>query len=152
MTSCLTPLLIQNTVQPIRAMTVSAPQWTPAQQATLTAVDNTIQQSLVGVNSAMAGETSFNPSLSMVSPAIMFKSASLPLDARVSDKIKQRIWNNEYIDLSTLLAGSVTENKYHLSIFNSSDSPSICLKPTTGTKRISSIDEWLQAFSQYLHQ
>ena len=47
-------------------------------------------------------------------PDQLFVSSSLPLDARVSDKVRAKIWNNKYIDFGTLIANPELENKYSL--------------------------------------
>lgn len=35
-------------------------------------------------------------------PESLFTSPSLPIDARVSDKVKAKIWNNEFVDFGLL--------------------------------------------------
>ena len=38
----------------------------------------------------------------IMKPAQIFQSSALPINSRVSDKIKDKIWANEYINLGQL--------------------------------------------------
>ena len=49
-------------------------------------------------------------------PECLFTSPSLPIDARVSEKIRGKIWNSEYFDFSLLLSNSVAEDRYQLTV------------------------------------
>ncbi len=69
----------------------------PVPSALVSLVHNGIQDA----HAAIAGE---NSSTTGSTPGILFKSSSLPLDACVSDKLKLKIWNNEYIEHSSLLS------------------------------------------------
>ena len=112
----------------------------PVPSALVSLVHNGIQDA----HAAIAGE---NLSTTGSTPGILFKSSSLPLDARVSDKLKLKIWNNEYIELSSLLSSSVSEECFKISVSTSNqDAPSLFLEPSVKTKKINSFEIWLQAF------
>ena len=79
-------------------------------------------------------------------PANVFTSPSLSVDARVSDKMRAKIWNNEYFDISLLLKNPVLEERFQLSVRNTQDSPSISVEPVLKPKKFLSIESWLQCF------
>ena len=79
-------------------------------------VSNLINHSLTSVQSALSGEP--NPVTHKALPGHLFSSPSLAIDSRVSDKLKSKIWNNEYFEFSDLLSNPVFENKYQLTINN----------------------------------
>ena len=59
-----------------------------------------VQHSIATAQSSLAGaSTSQAPSL----PSKLFTSPSLPIDARVSNKLRAKIWNNEYFEFGALL-------------------------------------------------
>ena len=81
-------------------------------------------------------------------------SASLPLDARVSDEIRAKIWAGDFIDLSILLKPSLTQDsssEYALSIIGGVASPTIRVAPAkTKHSQIVSFETWSQAFQMYM--
>ena len=79
-------------------------------------------------------------------------SASLPLDARVSDEIRAKIWAGEFIDLSLLLKPSLThDSEYALSILGGVASPTIRVAPAKAKHSpIASFETWSQAFQMYM--
>ena len=79
-------------------------------------------------------------------------SASLPLDARVSDEIRAKIWAGEFIDLSLLLKPSLTQDsEYALSILGGVASPTIRVAPAKAKHSpIASFETWSQAFQMYM--
>lgn len=109
-------------------------------------VSNLINHSLTSVQSALSGEP--NPVTHKALPGHLFSSPSLAIDSRVSDKLKSKIWNNEYFEFSDLLSNPVFENKYQLTINNSDKGlvPSLCLEPVSKTKKYLSIESWLNCF------
>lgn len=76
----------------------------------------------------------------------------LPVDARVPEKIRQKIWNKEYIDLGALLACPTGHDRFKLTVNNAGSglSPSLVLEPAQQPKKITSIDSWLSAFNVYV--
>ena len=109
-------------------------------------VSNLINHSLTSVQSALSGEP--NPVTHRALPGHLFSSPSLAINSRVSDKLKSKIWNNEYFEFSALLSNPVFENKYQLTINNSDKGlvPSLCLEPVSKTKKYLSIESWLNCF------
>ena len=81
-------------------------------------------------------------------------SASLPLDARVSDEIRAKIWAGDFIDLSILLKPSLTQDsssEYALSIIGGVASPTIRVAPAKAKhSQIVSFETWSQAFQMYM--
>ena len=106
-------------------------------------VDNIIDLSLNTLNSSLQGETQ-----SSCRPSQMFHSVGLSLDAAIPDKVKTKIINNEYFDFGTLIANHLkTDDKFQLSITNGrGNQPSLCLEPSSKTKRIATIESWMSAF------
>jgi hypothetical protein len=73
-------------------------------------------------------------------------SAILPIDSQISAKIKEKIWNEEFIDFGSLLSNPGQE-KYQISVQNSDGSPGFILSRTNvATEKIMSIEVWQQAF------
>ena len=81
-------------------------------------------------------------------PGQCFQSVALPVDCPVTEKLKEKIWKDEYIDFGFLLANPVHANRYQLAIQNpeSGPLPSLCIEPVAKTKKITSIDSWLNCF------
>ena len=71
-----------------------------------------------------------------------------PLGVNISEKIQNKIWNNEYIDLGFLLGQNSTIDKLNLSV--TLDSQSLSLVPNMQPKTIKSIDDWTSAFIVYV--
>lgn len=81
-------------------------------------------------------------------PGQCFQSVALPVDARVTDKLREKIWKDEYIDFGSLLANPVYANRYQLAVQNpeSGPFPSLYIEPITKAKKITSIESWLNCF------
>ena len=120
-----------------------------------------VQVALGDVHSTLSGQPSpFN--LTEQLPAQTFHSACLPLDARVPEKIKEKVWGEEFVDFGVLLSNPNPTARYE---FNVRPSPaglpaSLALEPTTKCKQIRNISDWLRAFhifvsiytQRYLHE
>ena len=68
----------------------------------------------------------------------------------VVDKIKGKIWNNEYFDISLLLNNSVLEDKFQLSISTSQGGPAISLEPVSKPRKFLPIDSSLHCFHVFV--
>ena len=79
-----------------------------------------------------------------------FSSVTFDLESRVSDRIKAKIWANEYVDFRSLLTVSPDESKYRLSVTNDHDHPSLCLEHVKPKRRSLSIDQWVTAFNVFV--
>ena len=95
---------------------------------------------------------SVNSSSPSGEPSDPFISASLPIDARVSDKIRQKIWDNEYVDLGILLVRPASQNKFQITLGQPElgRQPSFCIEPAEKPRRITTIDQWLNAFHVFI--
>ncbi len=111
-------------------------------------------------HSHITGEPTANVAPSAV-PTQVFLSSCLPINSRISAKLKEKIWSEEYIDFGVLLSNPVTD-KYQISLHNSDTRllASLCLEPVSKPKRILNIEAWQQAFyifvgvyaQKYLHE
>ena len=90
------------------------------------------------------------PSAERMQPTHIFQSSALPIDARVSDKIRGKIWANEYIDFGLLMSNPLVEQGYRLAVKQQGDSPAISLEPITRPKKIQSIDAWVKCFHVFV--
>ena len=64
-----------------------------------------------------AAQPSLSGEMHPINPAVpsqLFSSPSPPIDSRVSDKLKVKIWNNEYFELRALLTNTVHESRYQV--------------------------------------
>lgn len=102
-----------------------------------------VQGSINAVQKNLTGET-----VPKAVPDQLFISSSLPVDARVTDKIRAKICNQEYIDFGTLLANPVLDNRYSITVGNAESGalPSLCLEPVSKPKQITSIEAWTSCF------
>ena len=85
-------------------------------------------------------------------PGQLFQSVSLPVDARLSEKIRAKIWKDEYVDFGSLLANPVLVDQYQITI-NNSDSgltPSLCLEPLARHKKVTTTETWLSSFHVFV--
>ena len=111
--------------------------------------DTIVQGSVAAVQSALSGEL---PVINPVLPTQLFSSPSLPIDARISDKLRSKIWNNEFIEFGALLANPLVESKYQVTISSSEKGPfpSLCLEPVNKSRKILSIETWLSCFHVFV--
>jgi hypothetical protein len=126
---------------------IEAPVVTPAATSTVPQLPGSavVEQALHSANSAITGETfSAMPSL----PGQPYHSVTLPLDSRVSTKLKNKIWDDNFIDFGSLLSNPVMDNKFQLSVTPSSDglASSLSLDPVTKPQKVTSISMWMSAF------
>ena len=83
----------------------------------------------------------------------LFTSISVPLTSRVSSKIKAKIWANEFISFGTLLSNSPQEVGKYSSMAPSvgaSSQPQLTLEPCHTSKRITTISQWVSAFTIFV--
>ena len=82
-------------------------------------------------------------------PECLFSSPSLAIEVRVSEKIRGKIWNNEYFDLSLLLTNPVVEDRYQLTVKGAEGNmtaPGICLEPVAKPKKVLTLETWFSCF------
>jgi len=107
-----------------------------------------VQGSLATVSNAVTGLV---PSTSEGPPPLpgqCFQSVGLPVDARVSEKLQEKIWKDEFIDFGSLLANPVLANRFQLTFQNAESGPlpSLCVEPISKSKKITPIESWLSSF------
>ena len=107
-----------------------------------------VQGSFATVSNAVTGLV---PSTSEGPPPLpgqCFQSVGLPVDARVSEKLWEKIWKDEFIDFGSLLANPVLANRFQLTVHNAENGPlpSLCIEPISKSKKITSIESWLSSF------
>lgn len=111
-------------------------------------------ESEVSVTTSTPGQVSFDNEGTGSRPVTEFRSVAVSLAARVSSKIKAKIWAQEYIDLSFLLSLSPSSNSYSLSLKAnneiSSATPKFFLEPNDKPRRIFYISQWLTAFNTFV--
>jgi hypothetical protein len=78
-----------------------------------------VSNALGSAHAAISGETFLAPNSSHVQPTQEYQSISLPIDCRISIKLKNKIWNDEYIDFGSLLSNPMLDNKFQLSFSSS---------------------------------
>ena len=102
-----------------------------------------VQGSLADVSAAVTGLV---PSTSEGPPPVpgqCFQSVSLPVDARVSEKLREKIWKDEFIDFGSLLANPVLANRFQLTVQNAESGPlpSLCIEPIAKSKMLMSLQK-----------
>ena len=107
----------------------------PAGQTELPIVGNPMQRVADTMQTNLSGEQVLF--LSMTQPEVPFTSINLPVDARVPQKLKTKIWQQEYIDFGSLLVNPTLDGKFQLTIQNSNEglSPSLALEPLNKPKK-----------------
>ena len=74
-------------------------------------------------------------------------SSSTPLGFSVPEKIKEKNWGNQFIDLGLLIGNHQVADKFNISITNEQNSnPALSLVPNLCPKQIKNIEEWTSAF------
>ncbi|KAL9977942.1 hypothetical protein ACROYT_G015408 [Oculina patagonica] len=81
----------------------------PAGQTELPIVGNPVQRIVDTMQTNLSGEQALFPS--MRQPKVSFNSINLPVDARVPQKLKTKIWQQEYIDFASLLVNPTLDGK-----------------------------------------
>lgn len=71
--------------------------------------------SVVAEHSSQIVGTEF-PSVSNAGKKSGFVSSSVPIEARVSDKIKSKIWSKQYVDMAVLLKREKGKSKYSIKV------------------------------------
>ena len=82
---------------------------------------------------------------------VAFASSSLPVYAQVNQKLRTKIWADEFVDMSAMLQDSAEKRQFALSIQegDNEESPLVCVTKTN-TQKIGSFQRWLKAFEIYM--
>ena len=75
-------------------------------------VPGIVEEALQSVHFAVAGE----PSSYSAMPSQPYESIHLPLYSRITTKLKNKIWNDEYIDFGSLLHEQSRSGRHQISI------------------------------------
>ena len=102
-----------------------------------------------------AAQPSLSGEMHPINPAVpsqLFSSSSPPIDSRVSDKLKAKIWNNEYFELRALLTNTVHESRYQVTLARTTAEqlPSLYLEPVAKPRKIFTIETWLSCFHIFI--
>ena len=80
-------------------------------------------------------------------PRQLISSIAVNLGARVNDKVKAKIWANEYVDFGALLSIGPPRKKFALSMMlvngDSSGQLQLAREPFHTPKKVTSINQWL---------
>ena len=117
--------------------------------------DATVQGSVASVPHSLSGEPLTGVALAQPCdrPREIFTSMSLPIDARVTPKLKAKIWAVEFINFGQLITVTPNDEKFNISINTSTESPgqpTLCLEPLQKAKNISTIAAWTSAFQVFV--
>ena len=89
----------------------------PVGKNTAEVASTVVQQSLANALTALTGLI-LHVSASNPAPGQLFHSVSLSKDARLSEKIRAKIWKDEYVDFGSLLANPVLVHQYQITLIN----------------------------------
>ena len=89
------------------------PVSSPVGQNTEEVASTVVQQSLANASTALTGLIP-QVSASHPVPGPLFQSVSLAVDACLSEKIRTKIWKDEYVDVGSLLANPVLVDQYQI--------------------------------------
>ena len=134
---------LQSADTPVMEIPATIPSTPPCLPShSLPALESTVQ----------ASHLATQPAVSPGEPSDPFISSSPSLDARVSEKIRAKIWNQEYVDFGSLLVNPIGQSRFQLTVSNaeSGQLPSLCLEPAEKPRKITSIESWLSAFHVFV--
>ena len=115
---------------------VQQPQSLNAQQNVQETIGEFIQDLTNGPNTIQSGENKF------------CELPGRPLDLKISDRIKQKIWACEYVDLNTLLDNDDTDLSSYTIVSNTGEP--LRFGQTKSKPTIQGLGQWCSAFEIYL--
>jgi len=127
-----------------------------ASESTAVSVEAAVSDQLALIISPTAGTTkpdSSGASSSLEnSGKLVFSSLALELGGGVTEKIKAKVWANEYVDLGLLLSVAPSPDRYPISINTSTPSlgDQLTLEPSKPPKKIKNINQWISAFNTFV--
>lgn len=83
-------------------------------------------------------------------PDELFSNITFDLESEVSDRLKAKIWANEYTDFGSLLEVAPEETKYRLSVPQDNDNPSLSFEHVKPKLKNLTIDQFLTAFNVFV--
>ena len=78
-----------------------------------------------------------------------FVSVGLPIDVFVSDKLKNKIWANEFIDMSSLIDQGQEDEVFQLSM-TTGEGGTVSFTPKRKANKMMNMGKWLSAFQVYM--
>ena len=92
------------------------------------------------------------PTITPPLPSTLFTSPSLPIDARVSAKLRAKILKNEFIDFEALATNPTLESKYQVVLQNEfgTQPPSLALGPVNKTRKLLTISSRTSNFMVFV--
>ena len=93
-------------------VTGTGSQSSSSAQVTDLIASTVVQGSLADVSAAVTGLVPSTSEGPPSTPGQCFQSVSLPVDARVSEKLREKIWKDEFVDFGCLLANPVLANRF----------------------------------------
>ena len=110
----LSPAEVSSNPSPATLATLrEVPVSSPVGQNTEEVASTVVQQSLANASTALTGLIP-QVSASNPVPGPLFQSVSLAVDACLSEKIRTKIWKDEYVDFGSLLANPVLVDQYQI--------------------------------------
>ena len=144
-------------VSSIVAVEKTAIQSTNAAQnssSSISLVANAVQHNVTSITNPPVGAVESSGSKILPS-APLFSSIGVPLGSRLSARLKNKIWAEEFVNFGSLLDTSPNLDKFALSITpptggNGSKTPNFTFKPVNNEKKLTSIDEWVLALHTFV--
>jgi len=127
-----------------------------ASESTAVSVEAAVSDQLALITSPTAGTTKPDSSGAFStlenSGQIGFSSLALELGEGVTEKIKAKVWANEYLDFGLLLSVAPSPDRYSISINTSTPSlgAQLTLEPSKPPKKITNINQWISAFNAFV--
>ena len=80
-----------------------------------------------------------------------FSASSLPVHAHVSEKLRQKIWADEFVEMNTMLHDNADKPQFALSVqeLNKEETSVICVAKKT-SQSIGSFQRWLKAYEIFM--
>lgn len=114
-------------------------------------VDQIVDGATASITQGMPGP---NLQISSVSgeerPQQIFTSIGINLGARVSAKLKAKIWAHEYVDFGALLTVAPPRERFALSMSSTvgnSGKPELTFEQCNSSKKVTNIQQWVTAFN-----
>ena len=108
--------------------------------------DNVIEATTTGVRDGIAGIIPIFDSPEDTQPDNLFSSSALPIDVRVPDKLRAKIWAQEYVDFGQLVTNPISDQGYRLAVKNDGQNPTVSLEPISRNRKITTIESWVKSF------
>lgn len=109
-----------------------------------------VQQSIADAVNQLTGSKTPGGNQDTIPSKNNFISVALPLGSAVQDKIKSKIWADDYIDLGSLLTAQQGDDTYSIKLQNSGGHPTLSVVSNQKKLSITTIDSWTNAFLTYI--